>query len=98
MLIRNKPLSGYNTTICPQPNGNIIVTYYKTQIVKVFSKSIELDNGGYITHTTKKKMNQVSEQLDLGFKVFQRGLEWFVSLPNSDKSIPFQNGKVTFNR
>ena len=54
-------------------------SYHRTAVVVVLPDgSIRLDSGGYQTVTTKRAMNQASNQDDLGFRVFQRDHEWFV--------------------
>ena len=54
------------------------VRYWETDVVKFDNDKIILNNGGWYTSTTKKRMNQVSEQFNLGFYVYQRNYNWFV--------------------
>ena len=62
-------------------------------IVVVFDReSIKLDSGGWHTATTKLRMNQVSNQYDLGYLVFQIKGEWFVEYRGED--IPFYDGMI----
>jgi hypothetical protein len=56
------------------------VVYHQTAVVKFSENVIVLDTGGYRTATTKTRMNQASNQFDLGFNVYQKGFEWFVEM------------------
>jgi ATP-dependent RNA circularization protein (DNA/RNA ligase family) len=53
------------------------VTYHNTRVVAFSENAIMLDTGGYFTPTTKKRMNQASNQFDLGYRVYQKNYEWF---------------------
>jgi 5-hydroxyisourate hydrolase-like protein (transthyretin family) len=70
-------LSPYATTI-QNEDGWYKVVYHSTTIVKWNDEQIVLNTGGYFTATTKKKMNQASQQFDLGFSVYQENSHWFV--------------------
>jgi len=41
--------------------------------------TVKLDTGGWWSATTKKRMNEVSDQYELGFQVFQRKGKWYVA-------------------
>ena len=67
------------TTVGRDVDGTIRVTYHSTNIVTVNPDgSVRLDSGGYRSATTKTRMNQASNQLGLGFTVFQKDFDWFV--------------------
>ncbi len=54
--------------------------YHTTAVVTVHRDgSIMLDTGGWRTATTKTAMNQASNEAGLGFRVFAREGDWFVS-------------------
>ena len=72
------------------------VTYHRTNIVSWFDGKITLRSGGWESVTTKRKMNQASNQFDLGFGVFQKNYEWFVDLPNGE-TVPFVDGMTFTN-
>lgn len=60
-------------------DGNVArVTYHNTVVVKFDAHTITLDSGGWRTATTKTRMNQTSNQFELGFRVYQNRREWFV--------------------
>lgn len=84
-------LSNYATTI-----GNNNVTYHSTVIVSWTDYEITLNTGGWFTATTKKKMNQAARQFNLGYYVYQKNRDWFIFV--GDRTIPFDNEKVTFQR
>ena len=52
--------------------------------------SIVLDSGGWRTATTKLAMNQASKQDGLGFQVFARRGEWFVTWKG--RELEFESG------
>ncbi len=57
------------------------VRYHSTDVVRWSDKGkIILNHGGYMTYTTKARMNQASNQFKLGFDVFQKDFEWFVGI------------------
>lgn len=60
--------------------------YHNTAIVTTVNgnPAITLDTGGWFTSTTKRAMNQVSNQFNLGFHVFQKNYEWFVNWKGVD--------------
>jgi hypothetical protein len=87
----NDRLSNYATTIAASPDGQTRVTYHSTVIVAWNAEAVTLDSGGWQTVTTKRKMNQAAKQFGLGFSVFQRDHEWFVTTP-SGETLPFYDG------
>ena len=54
------------------------VKYHYTDVVKFNFQEIILNSGGWHTLTTKTRMNQASNQFDLGYCVSQKDFEWFV--------------------
>ena len=59
-------------------DGITKVLYHSTIVVRFSDDQIELDSGGWRTPTTKVRMNQTSNQFDLGYSVYQQNHEWFV--------------------
>jgi len=57
----------------------IIFRLYGIDIVSVGKNSIVLDSGGYKTVITKRRMNQISKELDLGFYVYAKKGVWWVA-------------------
>ena len=67
----------FRNTAIYSDNGTIKVILYSTKIVEWNHNrdSIILNNGGWMTVTTKRRMNQVAEQFDLGFTVYQKDFD-----------------------
>ena len=73
-------------------NGHTNVQFHHTIVVAFNESEIILNSGGWFTNTTKIRMNQTSNQFNLGFNVFQKDLSWFVEF--NEKTIPFENGMI----
>ena len=85
-------LSNYKTCwIDDGSNGSVI--YTETKIVDWTKDKITLNSDGWDTVTTKRKMNQASHQFCLGFGVFQKDYEWFVTTPQG-KTIKYYDNMV----
>jgi hypothetical protein len=87
-------LSSYRTAWSDNGNDGVVI-YAETKIVEWRDGKITLRSGGWETVTTKRKMNQASNQFALGFGVWQKDHEWFVNLPDGD-TVPFEDG-MTFD-
>lgn len=90
---RMDKLSTYKTAWTDNGNEGCVI-YTNTTIVTWKDNTITLNSGGWETVTTKRKMNQASNQFALGFGVYQKNHKWFVDLPNGD-TVDFQDG-MTF--
>lgn len=55
-----------------------------------------LTAGGWWTNTTKNRMNQASNQFDLGYNVFQKDFNWFVDYRG--KVFEFNENRIVLNR
>ena len=89
----------HKTTITNQITPTYCVTkicYQNTIVCEFDNKKINLDTGGWFTSTTKRRMNQASEQFNLGFKVFQKDYSWLCQIEN--KIFAFSKGKLTIPR
>jgi hypothetical protein len=87
---------GNHKTTITTAGGKTKVIYHQTAVVTFNDNQIILNTGGWFTATTKTRMNQTSEQFDLGFKVYQRDHAWFVDYRG--ETIPFQCDKVVLAR
>jgi len=83
---------GRTSTTVATENGFTNVTYHSTVVVKFNHDTIILNSGGWQTHTTKTRMNQASNQFDLGYSVFQKDYQWFVDYNN--ETIKFFDAMV----
>jgi hypothetical protein len=72
------------------------VKYHFTEVVRFDAYYIYLNNNGYLTQTTKRRMNQTSFQFDLGYHVFQKNKVWYVTFKN--KTIPFSGNRAILER
>jgi len=90
-MARQNAVGTHATTISTD-DGVTFVCYHETDVVQFGSHTIVLDSGGWRTVTTKLRMNQTSQQFDLGFQVYQKNFEWFVD--HQGKTIAFADGMV----
>ena len=83
------------TAVFIDEDGFTKVVYHRTVVAQWNKDIIMLDNGGWMTVTTKNRMNQASNQYALGYQVYQKDFEWFVDFPNGNQhAVPFENGMV----
>lgn len=88
---------GKHKTTVSVSDGWTRVVYHKTTVVKFNQSQIVLDTGGWITSTTKTRMNQTSNQFGLGFGVHQKNFQFYVSF--KDKFYQFgPDHTLTLNR
>ena len=88
-------LSRNNTSVWSE-DGDTFVRLHRTVVVTFSPSFVRLNTGGWYTVTTKTRMNQASNQFGLAYHVYQKGYDWFVTLP-SGEVIPFKDG-VEFDR
>jgi len=89
-------LSTYRTAwSTPSPDTGTVI-YASTTIVSWAADTITLDDGGWDIVTTRRKMNQASNQFGLGFSVFQKKGERFVSWRG--RVIPFNYRRIHLSR
>ena len=72
------------------------VKYHNTEVVKFTPKTIVLNTGGWKSNTTKTRMNQASNQFNLGYNVFQTKGKWYVRFKRKD--YPFKGRTMTLRR
>ncbi len=87
----------YLNTCTYHDKGDTVTRLYSTEIVRVNNTQIKLNTGGWNTVTTKRRMNQVSQDNALGFHVFQRNWQWFASYKGTNYAFDL-NDKVTLQR
>lgn len=87
-------LIGKTATKVIKTDEMISVIYHKTEVVKynTTTKKLVLNTGGWLTKTTKTRMNQASNQFNLGYSVKQIKGQWLVSIEN--KEIIFNDDKL----
>jgi len=85
-----KSISKRNTSGVRQ-SGRLDITLYNTKIVSFNTDTVTLNSGGYKTSTTRRRMNEVSQEYNLGYRVYQVNNTWYVDTKNN-KSVPFRDG------
>jgi len=83
---------GSHRTAVYTSDGYTRIVYHQTEVVKFNHDETVLNSGGWHTQTTKARMNQASEQYDLGYQVYQRDYEWLVDYRG--KTLEFYDGMV----
>jgi len=84
---------GTHKTTQQVKDNTLSVVYHNTEVVKVInSEQVILNNGGFYTATTKRRMNQASLQYNLGFSVYQSDFTWYVRI--GDDIEEYYNGIV----
>ena len=91
MIDRINKVGAHKTAVLVE-DGQLTVIYHNTAVVKANFGKIVLNSGGWQTQTTKLRMNQASNEYNLGFEVFQRDYEWFVDFKG--ETIPFTDEMV----
>ena len=84
---------GTHKTTQQVKDNTLSVVYHNTEVVKVINnEQVILNNGGFYTATTKRRMNQASLQYNLGFSVYQSDFTWYVRI--GDDIEEYYNGIV----
>lgn len=86
----NQNVIGKTATSVFTENGITKVIYHSTCVISWDEDTITLDSGGWLTATTKTRINQAANQFGLGLTLRQKAGEWIVSYNGSD--IPFNDG------
>ena len=92
----NKEQIGSHKTSVFTEDGITRIVYHNTAVVKFNNDEIILNSDGWNTVTTKTRMNQASNQFDLGFRVYQKNFDWFVE--HNGKTYEFIGNSKTLNR
>lgn len=77
---------GKTATTVAEVDGWMVCTYHDTAVARWKGNRVILNSGGYLTATTKRRMNEVGDYYGLSFVVFSVKKKWFVSVPNPPKS------------
>lgn len=85
----------HKTKVLTMPDS-VLVKYHDTTIVAFNEEKIILDTGGYDTATTRRRMNQVSQEFGLGFKIYQRNFRWYVGI--NGQELPYREQTITLYR
>lgn len=82
-MAQTQRVRGVATTIYTE-NGETVVRYHQTAVVRFSKDSITLNSGGWRTNTTKTRMNQAANQFGLGYQVVQDRGNWYVCMDDAD--------------
>jgi len=93
--MQTKRVQGVATSVYESPDV-IRVTYHNTAVVEVTHNRIVLNTGGWKTVTTKRRMNQTSNQYGLKYRVYQSKGCWFVYY--NGKDLAFKNDELVLIR
>jgi hypothetical protein len=88
-MARMSTIGRGHTTIGMDDTGKTVITYHSTAVVKFDPKNIILNSGGWHTASTRTRMNQTSNQFNLGFTVFQKSFSWYVQ--HNGKTVDFSD-------
>ena len=94
-MSQTQKIGSHKTSIFTDSEGFTNVVYHSTPVVR-FSEvkdKIIVNSGGYLTNTTKTRINQASNQFRLGFTVFQKNFDWFITNAIGE-TLPFVDGMV----
>lgn len=80
---------GKTSTTVTRGKNSVAVRYHATQVVYADENCIILDTGGWFTPTTKRRMNEASEEFGLGYRVYAKKGTWFVDYKN--ETFKFHN-------
>lgn len=94
-MSQQQKVGTHRTTVATDASGVTRVTYHSTVVVEFDHKTIILRTCGYRTATTKTRMNQASNQFSLGYSVFQKNYEWYVTFKG--QTYQFKDG-ITIHR
>lgn len=84
------------TSVRRDEDGTLTVRYHATDVVTALPDgTIRLATNGYKTVTTKARMNQASNQYDLGYCVYQKDYAWYVDYKG--ETHDFNEDAITLN-
>lgn len=83
---------GKHATAIIQRQEDNQVIYHGTPVVTWNEHQIVLRSGGWETVTTKTRMNQASYEYRLGYHVFQKDHQWYVTFKGEDHE--FYDGMI----
>ena len=90
---------GSHKTLISRVDDSIVVRYHNTDVISLTGNIVTLNNGGYETPTTKRRMNEASDAFmpgGMGFQVYQKDFEWYIKRDNGD-IYHWEGQFITFN-
>ena len=88
------PLKKKGNTSVIENQGLVVVRYHETDIMKhdKNAETIQLNNGGWLTDTTRRRINQYMSENNIDIQIVQKNFEWIVY--SKGEKIPFENKMV----
>jgi len=78
---------GNNTYAYIELDGTVAIELHGTKVVRFFTNGlVQLNSGGWRTHTTKDRINKYSP-----VRVYQKNFEWFLH-----DGTPFEDGMLVW--
>lgn len=90
-------ISKYQTKIIREGLKTRVRLYF-TDVVTITPDCIILNTGGWETATTRNRMNQASNQFQLGYYVFSRKGQMYCRMNNSTNAIHFSGNRLEIVR
>jgi hypothetical protein len=94
-MTQTRRISGVATEVF-KDKLDTVVKLYDTEVVRWDSKRILLNTGGFFTATTKRRMNQTSNEFNLGFNVYTHKGDWMISFKG--ETFFFEDSEATLLR
>lgn len=94
MSVKIKQISSHHTVVFRDDMGVYTCMYHQTPIMRWNEKRVILKADGWLTATTKKRMNQIAEAYKLPIKVYQKDLKWYVKRTDTKETLDFKDGMV----
>ena len=71
--------------------GQTRMVYHNTCVASFdpVKKCLTLNSGGFMTKTTKKRINQFFDMFGLPFSLYQKKGEWYVTRTDGEKPINY---------
>lgn len=86
---------GVETTTVRHSDGELAGYYRGTDVARVNGSLVKLNTGGWMSRTTKVRMNQFSRNFCDGvFTVYQRNYNWFVDV--NGQTLKFDGNRLEF--
>ena len=83
-------LGTHATKVYTSDDGETIVMYHQTPIVRFNDEKIILDTGKWRSRLLKERMNEASGHFNLGYRVWESTYAWHVDWHND--TIMFHDG------
>lgn len=83
-------ITANNTTVSFH-DGETICTLHSTVIARLKNGTVTLNSGGWLTVTTKKRMNEFLREYDIPASVYQKRGTWYLQRQGLDDT-PYADG------